>query len=152
MELLEQEAEQLDEIKEREDGDFPADKRRKVRWSVELEEVHYFVPLPQPTEGRWKRKMKCLREKALDLKHKPILLLWDFYDSNTVHLFHSGLEFLARKVNGRSDKINFEDIHDINKPWDDLFELYTSRGEDSYEHEGISPENRSADERIESFA
>lgn len=134
MDLSTQEAEQLNGIKEREDADFP-DKPRKVRWSIDLEEVHYFVPLPQKTQGRWRKKIQCLKEKALDLKHKPLILLWDFYDSNTVHLFQSGLEFLVRKVNGRSDQINFEDIRDINKPWDELFELYTPRGEVALDRE-----------------
>lgn len=134
MELSTQEAEQLNGIKEREDADFP-DKPRKVRWSIDLEEVHYFVPLPQKTQSRWRKKIQCLKEKALDLKHKPLILLCDFYDSNTVHLFQSGLEFLVRKVNGRSDQINFEDIRNINKPWDELFELYTARGEVALDRE-----------------
>ena len=133
MELSTQAARQL-EIKGRKD-DFP-DKPRRVRWSSDLVEVQYFVPLPQKKQSRWTKIMKCLKEKALDLKHKPMILLWDVYDSNTVHLFQSGLEFLARKVNVRSDKVNFEDIRrDINKPWDALFEQYTTRHELSLERE-----------------
>lgn len=147
MEISKQDAEQL-EIKEGE-NDFP-DKPRRVRWSIDLEEVHYFVPLPEKTQGRWKKKMKCFKEKALDLTHKPIILLCDFYDSNTVHLFHSGLESLVRKVNGRSDSVDFEDIRDINKPWDELFEQYTAREEVSRQSEGVSlQQNDIENERIE---
>ena len=119
-------------------------KRRRVRWSLELEEVHYFVPLPQKTESRWKKKMKHMKEKALDLKHKPMILFWDFYDNNTVQLFHSRLECLVKKINGRSEKLDFEDIRDINKPWDELFELYTTREE-------VSQENGKAKETSENF-
>ena len=104
-------------------------RRRKVRWSPELEEVHYFDPLLQNTESRWKKKMRHFKEKALDLKHKPMILLWDFHDNNTVQLFHSGLECLVKKIKGRSKKLDFEDIRNINKPWDELFELYTTREE-----------------------
>ena len=105
-------------------------KCRRVRWSMVLEEVRYFVPLlPQHTESRWKRKMKNLKEKALELKHKPSILFWDLHDRDTAHIFQNGLKSLARKINGRSECIEFEDIYDINKPWDELFELYTSRGE-----------------------
>lgn len=147
MEISKQDAEQL-EIKEGE-NDFP-DKPRRVRWSIDLEEVHYFVPLPEKTQGRWKKKMKCFKEKALDLTHKPIILLCDFYDSNTVHLFHSGLESLVRKVNGRSDSVDFEDIRDINKPWDELLEQYTAREEVSRQNEGVSlQQNDIENERIE---
>ena len=142
MELSTQTSEQL-EIKGRKD-DFP-DKPRRVRWSFDLVEVHYFVPLPQKKQSRWTKKMNCLKEKALDLKHKPMILLWDFYDSNTVHLFQSGLAFLARKVNGRCDKVNFEDIRDINKPWDALFEQYTTRDEVSLERENEEPVPREND-------
>ena len=149
MEISKQDAEQL-EIKEGE-NDFP-DKPRRVRWSIDLEEVHYFVPLPQKTQSGWKKKMKCFKEKALDLTHKPMILLCDFYDSNTAHLFHSGLESLIRKVNGRSDSVDFEDIRDINKPWDELFEQYTAREEVSRQNEGVSSQkNRVENEQIEHF-
>ena len=82
-------------IKFREQEDFPGTPR-KVRWSMELEEVHYFVSFtPRNTESRWKNKMK-----------------------------HFKLESLLKKINGRSDKVSFEEIRDINKPWDELFEQY----------------------------
>jgi len=150
MEIARQVAEQL-EIKEGE-NDSP-DKPRRVRWSIDLEEVHYFVPLPQKTHGRWKKKMKCFKEKALDLTHKPMILLCDFYDSNTVHLLHSGLESLVRKVNGRSDSVDFDDIRDINKPWDELFEQYTTREEVARQNESVSSQQtRIANERIEHFS
>lgn len=149
MEISKQGAEQL-EIKEGE-NDFP-DKRRRVRWSIDLEEVHYFVPLPQKTHGRWKKKMKCFKEKALDLTHKPMILLCDFYDSNTVHLLHSGLESLVRKVNGRSDSVDFEDIREINKAWDELFEQYTTREEISCQSECLSTQQNDIEsERIAHF-
>lgn len=149
MEISKQDAEQL-EIKEGE-NDFP-EKGRRVRWSIDLEEVHYFVPLPQKTHGGWKKKMKCFKEKALDLTHKPMILLCDFYDSNTVHLLHSGLESLVRKVNGRSDSVDFEDIREINKPWDELFEQYTTRGEVSRQSECVSLQRNDIEsERIAHF-
>lgn len=127
-------------LQERED--LP-DTRRRVRWSVELEEVRYYVPLPQNTESRWKRTKKQFKAKAMDLKQKPLILLWDFCDSSTVHLFQNGLECLVRKIHGRSESLDFEDIRDLNKPWDELFELYTARGEISL----ISQEDRSVTEQ-----
>ena len=150
MEISKQDAERL-EIKEGE-NDYP-DKPRRVRWSIDLEEVHYLVPLPQKTHGRWKKKMKCFKEKALDLTHKPMILLCDFYDSNTVHLLHSGLESLVRRVNGRSDCVDFEDIREINKPWDELFEQYTTRVEVSRQSESVSSQQNDIEsERIAHFA
>ena len=121
------------------------DKCRKVRWSEALEQVRYFVPLPQHTESRWKRKIKHLKEKALDLKQKPLVLFWDLYESDTAHTFQNGLKSLARKINGRSDCIDFEDIYDMNKQWDELFELYTARREISQvdEIENLQPKKRS---------
>ena len=109
--------------------DFP-EKRRKVRWSVELEEVHYFVPLPQKSESRWRKKIKNFKEKAHDLKYKPLLLLWD---REAVHLFQSGLESFVKKINLRSETLDLENIRSVNDPWDELFELYTERGELSHQ-------------------
>lgn len=149
MEISKQDTEQL-QIKGGE-NDF-SEKPRRVRWSIDLEEVHYFVPLPQKTHASWKKKMKCFKEKALDLTHKPMILLCDFYDSNTVQLLHSGLESLVRKVNGRSDSVDLEDIRDINKPWDELFQQYTVREEISRQNESVSSQqNHIENERIEHF-
>lgn len=106
--------------------DFP-EKRRKVQWSVELEVVHYFVPLPQKSESRWKKKIKHLKEKALD----PMLLL---LDSDAVQSLQNGLECLMKKINGRSEELDFDNIRGINQPWDELFELYTTREEISREN------------------
>lgn len=123
MELSKQEAEELQS--QEQEGDF-SEKPRKVRWSLELEEVHYFVPLPQKKDSRWKKTIKCIKEKALDWKHNPLMLLGDVHDRNNLHLLSTGLVFLTRKVNNRSDKVDFEDIRDINKYWDELFELYST--------------------------
>ena len=99
MEFSDQET--ADQTKFKEQEDFP-DTPRKVRWSIELEEVHYFVPFTQTTASRWKNKMKYFK-----------------------------LSSLVKKMKGRSDKVNFEEIRDINKQWDELFELYTTREETS---------------------
>lgn len=60
--------------------------------------------------GGWKKKMKCFKEKVLDLMYKFMILFCDFYDSNIVYLLYSGFEFLVRKVNGCFDSVDFEDI------------------------------------------
>ena len=122
MELSNQKTDQA-ELKSQED--FP-EKRRKVWWSVELEVVYYFAPLPQKTESRWKGKIKHLKEKALD---SMLLLL----DSDAVQLLQNRLECLVKKINGRSEELDFEAIRGLNQPWDELFELYTTRGEISRE-------------------
>lgn len=131
MELSKQEAEELQS--QEQEGDF-SEKPRKVRWSLELEEVHYFVPLPQKKDSRWKKTIKCIKEKALDWKHNPLMLLGDVHDRNNLHLLSTGLVFLTRKVNNRSDKVDFEDIRDINKYWDELFELYSTHEVVSCDH------------------
>ena len=101
-------------------------KQRKVHWSVELEIIHYFVPLEQSKGSRWKQKVKHFKEKATDLRYKPLLII---LDSELIQFFHSGLGFLARKINCRSEKVDFENIRLMSKHWDELFDLYPTRCE-----------------------
>ena len=56
-------------------------------------------------------------------------------DSDAVQLLQNGLECLMKKINGRSEELDFENIRGINEPWDELFELYTTREELSREND-----------------
>lgn len=98
--------------------------KRKVHWSPQFEMTHYFVPLPQTTESHWKKKIKRIKEKAVDLRYKPLLLL---LESELIQFFNSGLDTLAKKINYRSEKLCFEKIRVTNEHWDELFELYSTR-------------------------
>lgn len=52
------------------------------------------------------------------------MIFGDLYDCNNLYFFYNGFVFLIRKVNNCLDKVDCEDIYDINKFWDELFELY----------------------------
>jgi len=99
---------------------------RKVHWSPQFEIIHYFVPLPQTRKSHWKKKIKRIKEKAVDLKYKPLLLL---LESELIQFFNSGLDNLARKINYRSGKLCCEKARVTNELWDELFELYSTRSE-----------------------
>lgn len=99
---------------------------RKVHWSPQFEIIHYFVPLPQTRKSHWKKKIKRIKEKAVDLKYKPLLLL---LESELIQFFNSGLESLAKKINYRSEKLCYEKARVTNELWDELFELYSTRSE-----------------------
>ena len=97
------------------------DDHKKVRWAFNLEEIVYFTPCIfeyEDTERRkasksilkkFKKKARALRIRNLDICDDLLQKMQDIF------------ERIAEKVSGHSGEIHIEDL---NRQWDELFELY----------------------------
>ncbi|EDO35269.1 predicted protein [Nematostella vectensis] len=83
---------------------------KRVRWSIELEEVHYFKPQKM-------NKRDSLGRKVKNLKH----IVSGF--AGRTGLNFSGLEFIKNQLRNRASVYEVAEHYD-NKPWDELFDLY----------------------------
>ena len=114
------------ELNEEETQIIFADKRR-VRFCADLEEVRYFTPLPP--ESRWIKRIRYFKDRAGNMKQNvPVFLLASvMLDKSALRRFTNGVGFLIRKINHRAEKVNIEDICNLNRQWDELFELHKTR-------------------------
>ena len=68
--------------------------------------------------------LKKLKMKASALKIKRLPLLLDNFERDLLHWLQETFERIVGKHSGRFGEFNLEDLKDLNKYWDDLFELY----------------------------
>jgi len=101
---------------------------KKVHWANHLEEIVYFTPSSfeyEETEAKASHSMlKKLKTKASALKIKRLPLLLDNFERDLLHWLQETFERIVGKHSGRFGEFNLEDLKDLNKYWDDLFELY----------------------------
>ncbi|XP_031555167.1 uncharacterized protein LOC116292068 [Actinia tenebrosa] len=89
-----------------------ADKR--VRWSIELEEIRYYKPAKNPRSKVLGTKIKNARKRASILAERAAV--------NFMNIPTNGLNLMLRS---RSSSYVINDAEeDPNKAWDELFELY----------------------------
>ena len=91
---------------------------KRVQWSEELEEIHYFYVPPDSCKKSIKERVKKLRQKAFELTDKPLKII--------VKIGEAGLEFMAKVGASGSFESNEVTFDDLDKEWDKLFELYGS--------------------------
>lgn len=103
---------------------------KRVRWSVDLEEIFYYVP----SDGIGKRiqkRMRRLKEKASNaMKERHYHFLPELSDGRTTFdkLLETGFEIFTNKLQCRSKALDFERIRDLgDRNWDKLFEQYSVR-------------------------
>ena len=92
---------------------------KRVQWSEELEEIHYFYVPPDSCRKSFKQRVKKLRQKAFELTDKPLKII--------IKIGEAGLEFMTRVGPSGSFESNEVTFEDLDKEWDRLFELYGSR-------------------------
>lgn len=93
----------------------PVNSAKQVRWSVDLEEIFYFTP-PKPRRKSITEKLREFKELANDLADRT-------FRSNGNFLPHRGS---CRDIHFRKGYIADSET-DINRRWDELFELYSER-------------------------
>lgn len=90
----------------------PADKR--VRWSIELEEVRYYKPTKNTTSTVLGKKLKNVRRKASIIAERA-----------ATGFANIPGELTCRILRTRSSSYEISDYQsDPNKAWDELFDLY----------------------------
>ena len=103
---------------------------KRVRWSVDLEEVYYYVP-SYGIAKRFRKKIKKLKGKADDaMKERRLNSTLDFSDAGMSFdkIVEAGFQLFTKKLQFKSKALDFENIRDLgDKHWDDLFELYSPK-------------------------
>lgn len=104
------------------------DDHKKVHWAFHLEEILYFTPSSveyEETEAKASHSiLKKLKIKARALKNKRFLVLLDNFERDLLHRLQETFERIVGKHSGRYGTFNLEDLKDLNKYWDELFDLY----------------------------
>lgn len=101
---------------------------KKVHWANHLEEIVYFTPSSfeyEETEAKASHSMlKKLKMKARALKNKRIPLLSDNFEGDLLNWLQETFDRIVGKHSGRFGEFTLADLKDLNKYWDNLFELY----------------------------
>jgi len=101
---------------------------KKVHWANHLEEIVYFTPSCfeyEETEAKASPSMlKKLKMKACALKNKRLPVTSDNFEGDFLLWLQKTFERIVGKHSGRFGEFNLEHLKDLNKYWDDLFELY----------------------------
>lgn len=107
-------------------------RKKSVQWSVDLEEVRYFVPHRSRSESI-KRKFKKVKKRAEQLNDnwKTLKAFTSTAESRTTRL-----RIIGRYAKCFSHESGLQSFEEYNKQWDLLFEMYTSR--DNYSLETAS--------------
>lgn len=101
---------------------------KKVHWANHLEEIVYFTPPSfeyEETQAKTSHSLlKKLKIKARALKNKGLPVLLDNFERDVLHRLQETFERIVGKHSGRFGEFNLNDFKDLNKCWDELFELY----------------------------
>lgn len=87
---------------------------KQVRWSVDLEEIFYFTP-PKPRRKSITERLREFKELANDLADRTF--------RSSGHLLQRG----SRRDLQLRRSYTMDSETDMNRQWDELFELYSER-------------------------
>lgn len=87
---------------------------KRVRWSIELEEIRYYKPAKDPRSKVLGSKIKNARKRASILAERAA--------TNFINMPANGLNFMLRSRS--SSYVISDGEENPNKAWDELFELY----------------------------
>ena len=94
---------------------------KKVHWACNLEEIVFFTPPSFECEQRESNTrhsvLKKLKIKARALKNSDIC-------DDVLQKMQEIFERLSGKISGHSGKLRFDDLKDLDRYWDQLFEIY----------------------------
>lgn len=98
-------------------------RKKSVQWSIDLEEVRYFVPHRSRSESI-KRKFKKVKKRAEQLNDnlKNLKGFTSSAESRTTRL-----RIIGRYAKCFSHESGLQSFEEYNKQWDLLFEMYASR-------------------------
>ncbi|KAL9955536.1 hypothetical protein ACROYT_G036873 [Oculina patagonica] len=101
---------------------------KRVHWALDLEEIVYFTRYRfefEETEGKISHSMlKKLKMKIRAMKNKRLAALLDSCDRDCLLWLQKTFERIIKKNLGRFGTFYIEDVKDLNKYWDELFNLY----------------------------
>lgn len=98
------------------------DVHKKVHWALNLEEIFYFAP---DTDCKAQHSMlKKLKTKVRALKNNHFSSLLEIRDRYRLYKMSEKFERLVEKLSGNCDELTKEHLNNLNKYWDELFELY----------------------------
>ena len=102
---------------------------KRVRWSVDLEEVFFFVP-PDGIGRKIQKRIKQLKEKANSTIKETRVRSFSESDVGTTFekIIGTGFEIFAQKLKFRSKALDFESIRGQgDNSWEQLFEQYSAK-------------------------
>lgn len=104
-------------------------RKKSVQWSIDLEEVCYFVPHRSRSESI-KRKFKKVKKRAEQFNDnlKTLKAFTSTAESRTTRL-----RIIGRYAKCFSHESGLQSFEEYNKQWDLLFEMYASRDNYSLE-------------------
>ena len=98
------------------------DTHKKVRWALNLEEILYFAP---DTECNAPHSMlKKIKTKVRAWKSNQLSGFMEICDRNRLHKLQEKFKRLVEKLRPDCDEFPLGDFYNLNKNWDELFELY----------------------------
>lgn len=107
------------------------DHHKRVHWALDLEEIVYFTPSFECEETKEERPksrrdsiLKKLKTKTHALKSKGMTAFVGSCDGDLLDKLQQTFERIVTKNSKRCGMLNIEDLNDLNKYWDELFELY----------------------------
>jgi len=99
---------------------------KNVHWALNLEEIVYLAP---DTKGKNAQSiLKRFRMKVRALKHNRLAGLLNIWDPNVLNRLQEKFGRIVEKFSGHCDEPHTEDLNDLNKYWDELFEFYGESG------------------------
>jgi len=94
---------------------------KKVHWAYNLEEIVFFTPSSVECEERKSNTghsvLKRLKIKARALKNSDIC-------DDILQKMQEIFERLGGKISGHSGEFHITDLKDLDRYWDELFEIY----------------------------
>jgi len=94
---------------------------KKVHWALNLEEIIYFAPDTEVNNTQ--SMLKKFKMKARALRRNHIAGLLDACDCDLLRKMQEIFERFVRS-GGHCNDPNTEDLNDLNKYWDELFDFY----------------------------
>ena len=99
---------------------------KNVHWALNLEEIVYFAP---DTKGKNAQSiLKRFRMKVRALKHNRLAGLLNIWDPDVLNRLQEKFGRIVETFSGHCDEPHTEDLNDLNKYWDELFEFYGESG------------------------
>ena len=107
---------------------------KKVHWALNLEEIVYFTPLPTPkavkrTSSTFAIK-DIIKSKADLLKYKHFKIFLNISNSDLFLALQKTFASVAAEKRSSHLELDIADSTDLNRPWDELFELYAEVKQD----------------------
>ena len=107
---------------------------KKVHWALNLEEIVYFTPLPTPKAVKRTSSSfaitDIIKSKADLLKCKHFKTFLNISNSDLFLALQKTFARIAVEKRSSHLELDIADSRNLNRPWDELFELYAAVKQD----------------------